>query len=116
MTRATPIQLGVVIADAEAPRVAFDGSDRLRVEFLDYTGTERVLVFEGVYGFRWQYADAELLEGEPHDGAAVLHDSEWVAELRRQGAVADSEQVEHYRLNFNATGSLEVAAAGWALG
>ncbi len=45
----------------------------------------------------------------------MIEDSDWIAVHKAQGAIEPEEDYQHYKLNFNACGTLEVIAKGLEL-
>jgi hypothetical protein len=97
--------LGISTADAEQVTLQFDGS-RLSLSFVDWQEKQRVLVFGQVLAFRWQEFDEA---GIRNDVSYEVVESEWLARQAQLQAV-NPELYAHYKLCFNAAGTLDVVA------
>jgi hypothetical protein len=101
------IDLGVSTADAEDVAVQFSRGE-LVLTFVDWKEQRRRLAFADVLAFRWQELDDET----PRDDVAYeVRDSSWLARQAKLQAV-EPESYVHYKLCFNACGSLDVLCRG----
>lgn len=107
MQQVRTISPGFSTADAEQPALSLN-NQTLVVEFVDWKEEKVRVVFSDVYGLKWQSIE-ELLGAEPYDGSCEILNSEWLAEHVRQSCIDNhGGNHHHYRLNFNALGSLDV--------
>lgn len=103
MMTCVQVDIGVHTADAEEVAIQFSGGD-LVLTFIDWMEQPRRAVFKDVLGFRWQEFDEE---GIRDDVVYEMKDSDWLAhQCRLQGVASDG--YVHYKLCFNACGSLDV--------
>lgn len=107
MEAAVPIDVGFVVADAEAPRLELRDQS-LTLSFVDWKDNDVRAKFSDVIGVRWQEADGHLLPGERDDSVYLIEDSTWLSEHDRQAVTWTDSGHRHLRLNFNAAGVLEV--------
>lgn len=97
--------LGIHTADAEGVALAFDRGC-LSVRFLDWMDRPCELRLPETLAFRWQDDDDG---GAPRDDMTYeLPGSPWLEEQLHRSGVADVGWFRHYRLCFNACGSLDV--------
>jgi hypothetical protein len=90
-------------ADAESVSLHFFGSD-VALSFLDWQKQERRAVFVDILAFRWQEFD----EMVPRDDVVYeVINSEWLVRQSRAHGVG-SDDYRHYKLCFNANGTLDV--------
>jgi len=97
--------LGVHTADGERVELALaDG--RLVVRFVDWQDEPRELLLPGTLAFRWQDDDGG---GAPRDDTTYeVAGSAWLeAQLDRSG-LWGNDRYRHYKLCFNAAGTLDV--------
>lgn len=99
--------LGVSTADAEQVQLRYERGD-LIVSFLDWQEQSCELVFQDSLAFRWQEFDDAKLDIRDDTTYEVV-DSEWLSRQAHLQAV-DCAQYAHYKLCFNASGSLDVLA------
>lgn len=104
--RLTP---GFVTADAEYPDFSLaDGT--LKLEFTDHASERITVQFANAIAVNWQ----ELSATSPNprdDEIYEIKNSSWIADHIRQGARSADEELRHFRLCFNACGTLDVIAA-----
>lgn len=95
--------LGVVTADAEHVAMHFEAGE-LVLTFIDWQERPRRASFRDVLAFRWQELDEEGLRD---DASYEVVDSPW---LERQCSLqsAAAGDFAHYKLLFNACGTLDV--------
>lgn len=99
--------LGVSTADSEQIEMQFQKGD-LTLSFLDWQEKKHRLVFKDALAFRWQDFD-DLDEGIRDDVIYEVVGSQWLSrQSELQGVEAD--QYVHYKLCFNARGTLDVLA------
>jgi hypothetical protein len=60
--------------------------------------------------YRWDQLDWKFLSGERYDSTHIISHSEWLREHIAQGSIEVNDGYFHYRLNFNACGTLQVLA------
>ena len=97
--------LGVHTADAEGVELAF-ADNILRVRFVDWQELARELVLPDTVAFRWQEYDHD---GAPRDDVTYeVVGSTWLAAQLPPADFPLSKQLRHYKLCFNACGSLDV--------
>ncbi len=97
------VDIGVHTADAEDVAVQFSSGD-LVLTCVDWQEQPRRTVFVDVLAFRWQEFDEE---GIRDDVVYEVHDSDWLARQAKLQAV-EVEAYVHYKLCFNACGTLDV--------
>jgi hypothetical protein len=97
------VDIGVQTADAEDVAVQFSSSD-LVLTFVDWQERSRRVVFADVLAFRWQAFDEEDIRD---DVVHEVKDSDWLARQALLQAV-EAEGYVHYKLCFNASGTLDV--------
>jgi hypothetical protein len=111
MERAKIIDPGFSTADAEYPKICqVDGEVLLR--FKDWQERSIEVFFVDPIAFRWQMIET-FIEGEAYDRSHVIENSAWLAEHRRQGAIGEKEEYQHYKFNFNGCGQFEVLSNGF---
>jgi len=109
MERAEVIDPGFIVADAGS--VSFSTSDAdLLIEFSEWNGKKIKVTFEDAIAHLWDRRAREYLEGERYDSTHVIHESEWLAKHSKMGYASVEKGFRHFRLNFNAEGTLEVIA------
>lgn len=109
METAEIIDPGFAVADAE--NVTISTSDGgLEVEFEDWKENKTRILFVDAISHSWDAIDWKCLEGERYDCTHIIHNSEWLKEHLSQRSVEENEGYKHYRLNFNAEGTLQVLA------
>lgn len=109
METAEIIDPGFSVADAENVSISTTRNG-LEVVFTDWTEKMIKILFVDAISHRWDRIDWNFLEGERFDSTHIIHDSEWLREHLAQRSVEEGENYKHYRLNFNAEGSLQVIA------
>lgn len=109
LERATIINPGFSVADAELPSIS-TSEDGLEIRFLDWREDLVEAIFVDSVSFRWDQIDWAFVEGERHDSSHVIENSDWMAEHLAQNSFSPDGGYKHYRLNFNAGGSLQVIA------
>jgi hypothetical protein len=97
--------LGVSTADGEDVHLQYDGDDVI-LAFTDWNERSCELVFRDVLAFRWQECDEE---GIRDDTTYEVTESSWLARQAQLQGVNASDYA-HYKLCFNACGSLDVLA------
>jgi hypothetical protein len=103
--------LGISTADAEQIQLQFVNGE-LSLTFVDWQEHERKLVFQDVIAFKWQELDLSEFDIRDDTTYEVI-DSVWL--LRQaQLSEATTDQYAHYKLCFNAHGSLEVISKRFA--
>ncbi len=103
--------LGVSTADADQIQLQFVKGD-LSLTFLDWQEHQRKLVFQEVIAFKWQELDLSEFDIRDDTTYEVI-DSVWL--LRHsQLSEATTDQYAHYKLCFNAHGSLDVISKRFA--
>lgn len=101
------IDLGFHIADGENVRYSFDG-DKLIFKFIDWKEQTITVACENVIGFKYQQATYEYLPDERFDSVHIIHHSEWLQQHINQGETWEGKKWQHYKLNFNAAGVMEI--------
>ena len=97
--------LGVQTADAERVELVFSDNS-LRVRFVDWQELPRELVLPETLAFRWQEYDCD---GAPRDDVTYeVVGSAWLAAQLPPAELPLSKHLRHYKLCFNACGSLDV--------
>lgn len=91
-------------ADAELPRISFDGSGDLYVEFEDWQEKTVHLKFREILGFEWDECD--LHAGGRDDVTYEIINSKWLHVFSEHNIA--TEDFHHYKLCFNASGNLDV--------
>ncbi|MFZ5531626.1 MAG: hypothetical protein ACOY4U_11340 [Pseudomonadota bacterium] len=114
MLKVEPINPGFSTADAECPEFSLKAG-ALQMTFEDWTGSLISVEFQGVVAFSWQ-EDAQLLDGEPYDGACEIFGSDLVARHLAGFYIPKGHPARHLRFNFNACGQLEVVCESFAVG
>ena len=109
METAEIIDPGFSVADAENVFISTVKSG-LEVEFKDWKEKKKRIFFVDAVSYRWDQIDWKCLEGERYDCTHIIHNSEWLKEHLGQNSVEENEGYYHYRLNFNAAGTLQVLA------
>lgn len=97
------VDIGVHTADAEDVAVQYSSGD-LELTFVDWQEQPRRAVFADVLAFRWQEFDEEDIRD---DVVYEVKNSDWLARQARIQAV-EAEGYVHYKLCFNACGTLDV--------
>ncbi len=97
------VDIGVHTADAEDVAVQFTKGD-LVLTYVDWQERPRRKEFVGVLAFRWQEFDEE---GIRDDVVYEVVNSDWLERQCELQAVRSSDHV-HYKLCFNACGTLDV--------
>ena len=105
--KAEIIDLGFVIADGEEVKYSYTG-ESLTFEFVNWQEQSITVKCSDVVGFKYQWAVSELLPDERFDSTHLIHNSKWLAEQLKQDNTIDGNECQHYRLNFNAAGVMEV--------
>lgn len=99
---------GFVTADAEYPEFSFIGG-ALKLEFVDYAEQRTTVHFSNAVAVNW--CELEATGPNPRDDEIYeIQDSRWIADHLRQGARSPNEELRHFRLCFNACGTLDVIA------
>ena len=98
-----------VVADAEYPSLSL-ADDILLVDFTDWREQRVRVRFENCAGVKWQ--EIELSGPQARDDTVyeILH-SNWLTGYFDQGARTKADELRHFRLCFNACGTLDVLAA-----
>ena len=109
LERATIINPGFSVADAELLSIS-TSEDGLEIRLLDWREDLVEAIFVDSVSFRWDQIDWAFVEGERHDSSHVIENSDWMAEHLAQNSFSPYSGYKHYRLNFNAGGSLQVIA------
>lgn len=107
--RAKIIDPGFSVADADLPSIS-TSDEGLIIRFRDWREDSIEALFIDAVSFRWDEIDWDLVEGERFDSVHVIDNSEWMTEHLAQNSFASDDGFKHYRLNFNAGGTLEVIA------
>jgi len=97
------VDIGVHTADAEDVALQFSSGD-LILTFVDWQEQPRRAVFPDVLAFRWQEFDENDIRD---DVVYEVTDSDWLARQAKLQAVK-AEGYVHYKLCFNACGTLDV--------
>ncbi|RBP47545.1 hypothetical protein DES53_101342 [Roseimicrobium gellanilyticum] len=110
METAELIEPGFTVADANRPDLTTTEGN-LRIHFTQWNDEPTQVLFVDAIAHRWGEInwDGEL-EGEHFDGTHIIHQSKWMQSLFDCRECAPEAGYKHYRLNFNAAGSLEVIA------
>ncbi len=103
------IEPGFSVADAERPELKSVDSG-LQVTFKDWREQLVSIIFVDALSYRWDQIDWNFLENERFDSSHVIHNSTWLKTHFDQHAISEKEDFRHYRLNFNAAGTLQVIA------
>jgi len=101
------VELGFSVADAEDITFKFDGSD-LILQFNDWQEKKVVVKCLNTLGFKFQNAEYEISSSERFDSCHIVHHSKWLEEHIKQGETWGNESWSHYKLNFNASGIVEI--------
>jgi hypothetical protein len=109
METAQIIDPGFSVADAEEVEVESVQAG-LRVRFRNWQERCVSAVFVDAVSFRWERLEWKPIEGERFDSSHIIHGSEWLRLHFEQKEIEASEGYRHYRLNFNAAGTLQVIA------
>ena len=109
------VSLGFSTADASSPAIHL-GGQTLEVRFVDWQDRPVALTCRDVFGVRWQEAEHYLGQSERFDGTYRVVGSAWIAEHEGQGLIPKGLEVIHLKLNFNASGILEVLCASAVVG
>ncbi len=105
--KAEIIDLGFDIADGEDVCYTFDG-DELTFTFTDWKEQTITVKCNNTIGFKYQWATGEYLPEERYDSSHIIHHSKWLKQHIKQGEAWEGEQWQHYKLNFNAAGIMEI--------
>ena len=97
--------LGVHTADAERVEIAF-ANGNLQVRYLDWQEQPRELVMPQTLAFRWQ--DDEDGSAPRDDTTYEVTGSTWLKTQLERSAPSDGDRFRHYKLCFNACGTLDV--------
>jgi hypothetical protein len=97
--------LGVTTADGEDVRLQYDG-DKLLLTFVDWQDHLCEMVFREVLAFRWQESAEEEIR---YDTTYEVLASPWLEEQARVHGV-NANGFAHYKLCFNACGTLDIVA------
>ena len=109
METAEIIDPGFSVADGEDVRLT-KGDQGLILQFRNWQEEQIQALFVDAVSYRWDQIDWDLLEGERFDSTHVIANSEWLREHVAQRSIEENEGYVHYRLNFNACGTLQVLA------
>ena len=101
------IDLGFSVADAEDPKFLYDG-ENLKISFIDWNNKSEQLLCSNVIAFRWQRAEYQIDENERFDSTHIVHNSKWLKLYNEQNETWPNAEFQHYKLNFNAAGILEI--------
>ena len=112
METATRLDVPFSTADAEYPTF-YQARGEVRVAYKDWQENSVKLVFSDAIAVKWQMAFT-LLAGERDDESYVIQHSDWIKAHIEQGTVTEEEHYQHFRLNFNELGQLEVIAVSVA--
>ncbi len=105
--KAEIIDPGFDIADGEDVGYSFDG-DKLTFRFTDWKEQHIEVECKNVIGFKYQWATYEYFPEERFDSSHVIHHSKWLQQHIKQGEAWEGEKWQHYKLNFNAAGVMEI--------
>ena len=97
--------LGVHTADAEQVEFVF-AANSLKLRFVDWQDQPRELVLPEALAFRWQEYDGDAAPRD--DTTYEVVGSQWLADQQPHNASPLSGQFRHYKLCFNACGTLDV--------
>ena len=103
------IDPGFAVADGERLSLATEGED-LKLSFLDWNARNVTAIFVNAISYRWDRLDWAYLEEERYDASHIIHNSDWLQQHVDQRSIENNERYNHYRLNFNAAGTLQVIA------
>jgi hypothetical protein len=95
--------LGVFTADAENVSLRFEAGE-LVLTYIDWQERPRCTSFRGVLAFRWQEFDEESIRD---DASYEVVGSPWLERQCRLQSVP-ARDCAHYKLCFNACGTLDV--------
>ena len=95
-------------ADADLPSIAFDVSNTLYLEFMDWREKIVRLKFKEVLGFKWDEGD--IHQGEKDDVTYEIVNSQWLRRLKEHNVAGEDHR--HYKLCFNASGNFDVLFSG----
>ena len=97
--------LGVHTTDAERVEIAFSGGN-LQIRYLDWQEQPRELLMPQTLAFRWQ--DDEDGSAPRDDTTYEVTGSTWLKTQLERSALSDDGRFRHYKLCFNACGTLDV--------
>ena len=109
--RAEIIDPGFSVADADEVVFRHDG-ENLMLRFRDWREKSILVVFENTIGFGYRSGEELIHEGERYDACHLIHDSHWLRRMQEQGEAWEGPTWNHYKLNFNEGGVLEVLCTG----
>jgi hypothetical protein len=101
------VDLGFSVADGERIEVAYEAQS-LRVSFIDWQEKRVTFVCRDTLAFRWQEAEYTLSDEERNDSTYEVMDSAWLRQHVDQNMTWEGSTFQHYKLNFNAAGILEI--------
>lgn len=101
------IDLGFSVADAENIAFSYNG-ENLVLKFDDWMEKSLEVVFKNTVGFKFQEAEYKNSESERDDCCHIVRESKWLQLHESQGLLWSGETWNHYKLNFNAGGIVEV--------
>ena len=99
--------MGFSVSDAEDPKFKYDG-ENLKVSFIDWREQQIDLLCSDVIALRWQRAEYQIDESDRYDSTCIVHNSKWLKAHNDQHETWPNAQFNHYKLNFNAAGILEL--------
>jgi hypothetical protein len=102
-----PVNLGFDVADGEDVRISFQRQS-LKVTFTDWQEKKVSFLCSDTVAFRWQEVTLSVDPAERDDAIYEISDSVWIEQHRNQGCLWATQSFHHYKLNFNAAGTLEV--------
>ena len=111
METAEIIDPGFSVADAENVSLRTIPSG-LEISFTDWRECAVRVLFVDAISHSWDLLDWNFVEGERFDSTHIIHNSEWLRKHIAQNAINERQGYNHYRLNFNASGTLQVLARG----
>lgn len=108
MEKATRLNVPFSVADAEAPSFSFD--EKLDVRWTDWREQPVHVEFIHPVGVTWQEATITGAH-DRDDDVFEIQDSEWLRAHSCEGVRERREPLRHFRLCFNAHGTLDVLAS-----
>jgi hypothetical protein len=109
METAELINPGFSVADASMPDL-ITAEGNLRIRFTEWNDNPIQVLFVDAVSHRWDVTWNVLLDGERFDSSHIIQQSKWLQSHFDCRECIPDAGYKHYRLNFNASGSLEVIA------
>jgi hypothetical protein len=99
------VDFGFTTADGESVELAYSRGE-LRLTFIDWREEKIQHIFEDVFGFKWE--DAQDIDFIRDDRCYEILESDWLKVHIELNAITDYGEYSHYKLCFNAYGTLDV--------